>query len=747
MIGKTISHYTILEKIGQGGMGVVYKAEDSKLRRTVALKFLPQELTRDPEAKRRFIQEAQAAAALDHPHICTVYEIDEADGRIFIAMAFVSGQSLKEKLEKGPLEVNEAVGIASQAAAGLRAAHDKGIVHRDVKPANIMLTEDGLVKIMDFGLAKLSWGADLTRTAAVMGTAAYMSPEQVRGEPADHRTDIWSLGCTLYEMLTGKMPFEVSESQAVFYAILHTEPPSLRSRRGDVPEELERMVTRAMHKDPEGRYGDLGQMLQALDSLSPTRSAASRSAPAVEKAPSIAVLPFVNMSADPENEYFSDGLTEELINALTKIQGLRVVARTSSFAFKGEKIDLRDAGRRLNVGTLLEGSVRKAGDRIRITAQLINVANGYHLWSERFDRHLEDVFAIQDEITAEIIDKLRATFDIALPGREKLPAGNVEAYDLYLKGRYCFNMLAPDWVEKTLSFYDQAIEKDPLFAAAYAAKAEAFIMLASGFDILPSREAMPEAKKAALKAVEIDPNLSDAYVSLAAVATFYEWDRQTAKENFQKAIELNPNSVGAHLWKEMYLTLLERKYAEALVELEKAQELDPLNLLVKVRIGYVHYYLRDFDGAIAVFDQMLALEPNFVIAHHGLMDAYGQKGMFEEAIAAGEKVVDAGVRFVANLGVLGYYYGLAGEKEKARALLDELQERSRKGYVSSFWVGTIYLGLGDVDRAFEWFHKAYDEHDGNLVYITIPIPFKTIVSDPRYASLLKQMGLTHLVQD
>jgi len=526
VIGQTISHYTILEKIGQGGMGVVYKAEDTKLKRTVALKFLPQELTRDPEAQRRFIQEAQAAAALDHHHICTVYEIDEADGRIFIAMAFVAGQSLKEKLEKGPLEVDEAVDIASQAAAGLRAAHDKGIVHRDVKPANIMLTKGGQAKIMDFGLAKLSWGADLTRTAAVMGTAAYMSPEQVRGEPADLRTDIWSLGCTLYEMLTGKMPFEVSESQAVFYAILHSEPPPLRSRREDVPEELARIVAGAMHKDPDGRFADLGQMIQALDSLSPTRSATARSTLPGEKAPSIAVLPFVNMSADPENEYFSDGLTEELINALTKIKGMRVVARTSSFAFKGEKIDIRDAGRRLNVDTLLEGSVRKAGHRIRITAQLINVADGYHLWSERFDRNLEDVFAIQDEITAEITAKLKATFDIALPGREKLRAGSVEAYDLYLRGRYCFNLLTPDWVEKTLSFYDQAIEKDPRFAPAYAAKAEAFIMLATGFDILPSREAIPEAKKAALKALEIDPSLSEAYVSLAAVATFYEWDRQ-----------------------------------------------------------------------------------------------------------------------------------------------------------------------------------------------------------------------------
>ncbi len=299
MIGQTISHYTILEKIGQGGMGVVYKAEDTKLKRIVALKFLPPELTRNPEAKKRFIREAQAAAALDHPYICTVHEIDEADDRIFIAMAFVPGQSLKERIAKGPLEIDEAVSITVQAAAGLQAAHDKGIVHRDVKPANIMLTEGGRAKIMDFGLAKLSWSADLTRTATIMGTAAYMSPEQVRGQQADLRTDIWSLGCTLYEMLTGKMPFEVPETQAVFYAILNTEPPSIRSRKGDIPEELDRIVSKAIHKNPAGRYDDLGQMIRELDSLASIRSTPALSTHLGKRVPSIAVLPFVNMSADP----------------------------------------------------------------------------------------------------------------------------------------------------------------------------------------------------------------------------------------------------------------------------------------------------------------------------------------------------------------------------------------------------------------------------------------------------------------
>jgi serine/threonine protein kinase/tetratricopeptide (TPR) repeat protein len=747
MIGKSISHYRILEKIGQGGMGVVFKAEDTKLMRTVALKFLPQELMRDPEAKTRFIREAQAAAALDHPHICTVYEIDEEGDRIFISMAFVDGKSLKQKLAEGPLEFPEASDLASQIASALLTAHTQGIVHRDVKPANVMLTKKGQAKVMDFGLAKLSWGADLTRTATVMGTAAYMSPEQVRGETADHRTDIWSLGCTLYEMLTGKRPFEIPETQAVFHAILSREPPALRSLRADVPEGLAAVVTKAMQKDPAHRYADLKPMIRDLKSIDETKSGFGPSPPPAEKVPSIAVLPFVNMSTDQENEYFSDGLTEELINALTKIPGLRVVARTSSFAFKGEKIDLREVGQKLNVETLLEGSVRKAGGRIRITAQLIDVKDGYHIWSERFDRKLEDVFAIQDEITSEIVSRLETSLPVRRMEPPEQPARNVEAYDLYLKGRYCFNQMGPDWVEKTLSFFGRAIESDPEFAPAHAGKAQAYILMATGFDILPSREVMPKAREAALRALEIDPSLSEAYVSLAAVATFYEWDRLSADKYFQKALELNPSSVDAHLWKEMYLTLLERRYSESLAVVEHAQELDPLNLLVKIRIGYCHYYLRDFDRAIEVFEQMLALEPNFVLAYHGLMDAYGQKEMFQEAIAAGEKVIAAGIRFVANLGVLGYYYGLSGDTEKARALLDELQERSRKGYRSSFWVGTIHLALGEIDLAFKWYRKAYEERDSNLTYITIPIPFASIVPDPRYAELLGQMGLEHLVLD
>ncbi len=513
MSNKTISHYKILEKIGEGGMGVVYEAEDTKLRRTVALKFLPKELTTDPEARERFIQEAQAAGALDHSNICTVYEIDEVDGQTFIVMAYIEGQNLKDRLKSGFLEIEDALEIVIQVADGLREAHEKGIIHRDIKPANIMLTAKGQAKIMDFGLAKLAWGVDLTKTATIMGTVAYMSPEQAKGEKVDHRTDIWSLGAMLYEMLSGERPFKVTHDQAVLYAILNGNPIPITTIRKEIPQELEKIIKKSLEKDPKNRYGDISDMLADLKSVSRI------SLSTMSDIPSIAVLPFVNMSADPENEYFSDGLAEDLINALTKITDLHVVARTSSFAFKGEKVDIREIGQKLNVDHLLEGSVRKVGNRARITAQLIKVKDGYHLWSDRYDRDMEDVFAIQDEITGKIMHKLSVALDVREKRPEEQRPVNFEAYDLYLKGRYCLNKFEMD---KALTYYQQAIEKDPDYALAYAGIAEVYTILSTGFDILPAKDAMPKAREAAEKALKLDPNLAEAYVSLGLVALSYD---------------------------------------------------------------------------------------------------------------------------------------------------------------------------------------------------------------------------------
>jgi serine/threonine-protein kinase len=736
VIGKTISHYKILEKIGEGGMGIVYKAEDTKLRREVALKFLPKEFTADSEAKERFVQEAQAAAALDHPNICTVHEIDEAEGQTFIAMAHIKGESLKDKIVSGPLDINEVLKIVIQVAEGLQEAHENGIIHRDIKPANIALTAKGQAKIMDFGLAKLSWGVDLTKTATIMGTVAYMSPEQAKGGKVDHRTDIWSLGAMLYEMLTGERPFKITHDQAVLYAILNEDPVPITKIRKDIPQELEKIVKKSLEKDPKKRYGDMDAMLNDL------KSVGHKSVSTVADKPSIAVLPFVNMSADPENEYFSDGLSEDLINALTKVTDLHVVARTSSFAFKGEKVDIREIGEKLNVDNLLEGSVRKVGNRVRITAQLIKVKDGYHLWSDRYDRNMEDVFAIQDEITEKIMDKLMVALDVLKKPSEEYRPVNFEAYDLYLKGRYCLNKFE---VDKALVYYEQAIEQDPNYALAYASIAEVYTLLSTGFDVLPNKDAMPKARDAAQKALELDPNLAEAYVSLGLVALSYDWDRNATKKYFQKAIELNPNSMSAHQWYEFYWTYMMADIDTATAHLERAQELDPLNFLIKVRLGFMSIFKGDGDHALDQFKALLDFEPNFSLLYLSFATAYALKGDYDEALAYGEKMLEVGPRVVAYVGNMGWLYAVAGKKEKAYELLAELEERSKKGYVSSFWTALIYLSLGEIDKTFEWFEKAYEERDGNMIYFTVPQLFDPIRSDPRYKQLLLKMGHDNLI--
>ncbi len=736
MLGKTISHYKILEKIGEGGMGVVYQAEDTKLRRTVALKFLPKEFTVDPEAKERFVQEAQAAAALDHPNICTVHEIDEAEGQTFIVMAHIKGPSLKDKIVSGPLDIDQALNIVIQVAEGLQEAHEKGIIHRDIKPANIMLASKGQVKIMDFGLAKLSWGVDLTKTATIMGTVAYMSPEQAKGEEVDHRTDIWSLGAMIYEMLTGERPFKVTHDQAVLYAILNEDPVPITKIRKDIPQELEKIVKKALEKNPKKRYGDMDAMLDDL------KSVGRKSVSTAADKPSIAVLPFVNMSADPENEYFSDGLSEDLINALTKITDLHVVARTSSFVFKGEKVDIREIGEKLNVDNLLEGSVRKVGNRVRITAQLIKVKDGYHLWSDRYDRNMEDVFAIQDEITEKIMDKLVVALDVSEKPREEHRPVNFEAYDLYLKGRYCLNKFEMD---KALAYYEKAIEKDPDYAIAYASIAEVYTLLSTGFDILPSKDAMPKARDAAQKALELDPYLAEAYVSLGLVALSYDWDRKATKKYFLKALKLNPNSAVVYQWFEFYWTYMMADFDTATAHLERAQELDPLNFLIKIRLGFMDIFKGDYESAINKFEALYEFEPNYGLLYLSLATAYALKGDYDEAIAYGEKMLEVGPRAVAAVGNMGWLYASAGKKEKAYELLAELEERSKKGYVSSFWIALIYITLGEIDKSFAWFEKAYEERDGNMIYFTVVPVFGPVKADPRYKKLLLKMGHDNLV--
>jgi len=710
MIGKAISHYKILEKIGEGGMGVVYKAEDTKLKRSVALKFLPPEWTRDQEAKQRFIQEAQAAAALDHSNICTVYEIDEVDGKTFIAMAYIQGQNLKDRLASGLIEIGEAQNIASRIAEGLKEAHDKGIIHRDIKPANIMLTKTGQVKIMDFGLAKLEWGVDLTKTATIMGTVAYMSPEQAKGEAVDRRTDIWSLGATLYEMLASERPFRGSHDQAAFYSILNEEPEAVSKLREGVPKELDSIVQKALKKDPSDRYVGM------QDFISDLRSVASASQPSEqslkismeEKAPSIAVLPFLDMSPQKDQEYFCDGLAEELINALTQVKDLRVVARTSAFSFKGEKIDVREIGKKLTVKTVLEGSIRKAGNRLRITAQLINVDDGYHLWSEKFDRDLEDIFAIQDEISLAIVTRLKDK----LLGSEKVAVlkrhtENPKAYTSYLMGEHYNRMRTPEGFAKAITYFNQALELDPHYALAFKGIGHVYILQSHWGSISP-HDAYPKGREYLKKALDVDGEYADALAVMALADTFYEWDWEGAENRFKHALQRNPNSTETCLYYS-YLLAITGRHDEAVSLAMRSCELDPLSAVVTGYAGHTLYKAGRYDEAIEHTQQTLSLHPDSFIHHFVLGYLYQKKSLYEKAIQFFEKSVELSRNASMLVSLLARAYSDSGNKSQAEKLLEELKERSRHEYVPPVAFFHIYYAFGDRGKAEEWLKRACDE--------------------------------------
>jgi len=554
MMGKIISHYKILKKIGEGGMGEVYLAEDTKLDRKVALKFLPKRFTNvganGDSPKERFFREARAAAALNHPNIVTIYEINEYEDQTYIAMEYIEGETLKDKITSGTLLLTKVVDYAIQICEGLQKAHAAGIVHRDIKPQNIIINRDGQVKILDFGLAKLKGVSQLTKESSTLGTVNYMSPEQIQGLDVNQRTDIWSLGVVLYEMITGQLPFKGDYEHAVVYSILNEEPEPLSKLRPDVPSELERIVGNALAKSENERYDNVEALLEDLKALKRLLKSNLLLEKASDKAskPSIAVLPFRDMSSQKDQEYFCEGIAEELINALVKLDGLRVAARTSAFQFKDSDSDIKKIGLKLQVETVLEGSIRKAGDQIRITAQLINVTDGFHLWSEKYDRKLQDIFAIQDEISLAIVDKL----EVKLLGHDRTAlvrrhTVDQEAYNLYLKGLYFWNRRLEGGMRKAMAFFQQAIEKDPDYALAHVGIADVY-NITGYLGFLSPAEAFPKAKTAAEKALAIDNKLGEAHASLAWATTCYDWNWSSAEKLYLRAIELNPQYGTAHEW-------------------------------------------------------------------------------------------------------------------------------------------------------------------------------------------------------
>ena len=751
--GHTISHYQICNPLGEGGMGVVYTAVDQRLGREVALKFLNQKSLQSETGKERFFSEARAAAALDHPNICPVYGIEEAQGCTFIVMAFLRGKSVAQMLNRGSLGLEESSNIALQAARGLEAAHHKGVVHRDIKPENLIVSDQGIVRIVDFGVAQLPEQTRLTVAGGAVGTLAYMSPEQARGETVDQQTDLWSLGAVLYEMVAGAPPFRGDNALALLNAILHANPDLQTAQRSDLGETWQRVAARALEKDRSRRYQSASEMISDLEALASRTSGnleprperyhpVSSSVPisSVATAPvsaSVAVLPFVNMSSDPDTEYFSDGLTEELINGLSSCESLRVVARTSVFEFKGKTENVRGIGEKLRVTTVLEGSVRKAGTQLRITVRLVNVADGYQLWSARFDREMAGVFEIQDEIASAVATHLMVTL-AARPRRPRMGTSQLEAFELQLKGRYHWNQQTADGFQKAVSCFQEALRLDPDYGAAYAALADYYALLGL-WSLGDPNDVWPLARSAALKALELDDTLAEAHISLAYIRIFYDWDREQARREFLRALELNPGLPAAHMSYTVYL-LQTKQLQEALREMQKAKDLDPLSTLMGSGLAFIHFYMRDYDRAIVAHKKVLDLDANYTYSQLGLGLAYEQKGMFAEALSMLEKARTSSGDNPLVLGNLGACYAKAGLEERAQELLRKLDEMSTRQHVSPVCPALIYTGLNQPEAALEWLEKAADTRAAFLGYLPVWPAYDPLRSHERFAALLARIA-------
>jgi serine/threonine protein kinase/cytochrome c-type biogenesis protein CcmH/NrfG len=755
-IGNRVAHYLVLDKLGSGGMGDVYLAEDTKLNRQVALKCLRPEMAEARDSRARFLREARAAAALNHPNIVHLYSVEEAGDLVFITMELVQGHSLRQLLRDGAgLSLAKTISFAIQMADGLASAHAGGIVHRDLKPGNVMITDDERVKILDFGVAKFvapiatpdperpTTTEDETGAGRAVGTAGYMSPEQALGRALDARTDLFALGVVLFEMATGRAPFQGDTAAAVFDHLLNRPQPPLLTLKPTLPKSLEVIIDKALEKDPNRRYRSAAEILRDLRAVDVSTAPlvnAAEAATTRSLSSSIAVLPFVDLSPGKDQEYFCHGITEEIINALTGVHGMSVISRTSAFAFQGKDLEVTEIGKRLRVGTVLEGSVRKAGDRVRITAQLVNADDGYQIWSKRFERQLSDVFAIQDEIAAGILDEFRLRRETPQP-RGSL---NVPAHDAYLRGMYALNKWTDAAARLAIVDFNDAIAQDPDFAPPYAALAEAHIWRYSSLGIMPARETVPHARSAIERALALDPGLAHAYKVRGLIAMNHDWDRSRAEQALTRALQLGPGSASTHLWNAWRLALLERRHDLALIELEQAERLDPLDLQVKTQIGYVHHFRHDLDRAIAQFEKVAALEPSFAFAHYALGDAFTERGEYERAIEAFNKAIELGGRSVNHIGVLGYVYGRSGNRDRANAHLQELQARSADGYVSPMWFALVHLGLSDLDSVFDWLNRGFEERDGSLILIAAAVEFDRVREDSRFNALLDRMGLGHL---
>ncbi len=831
----TLSHYRIVSRIGAGGMGEVYLAQDTKLDRKVAIKFLHEEFSRDADKLNRFVQEAKAASALNHPNILTVYEIGEVDGKNYIATELIEGKTLREHLShRESLQLNVILKIGVQVSEALAAAHHAGIIHRDIKPENIMLRKDGYAKVLDFGLAKLTEKKTRdevstegptrvfvnTTPGMVMGTVSYMSPEQARGEVTDTRTDIWSLGVVLYEMLARKVPFTGETVNHTIVSILEKEPLLLES----VPTELQRIVRKSLTKDVEMRYQsahdlliDLKNLRRALDiqgelerSFAPNRETANAplenathvqaagstaatgsgqaaatqhittSSSSLEYAvtqakshklaaaiigvlvvgvistvgyfafvsrggsakviSSIAVMPFVNDSGKADLEYLSDGITETLINSLSQIPDLSVKARSSVFRYKSKEIDPKKIALELGVQAILTGRVIQRGDQLTLSVELIDGQTEITIWGNKYERKESDLVALQSEVARDVSSKLKSKLSGSEAAKvEKSYTANPEAYQLYLKGRFSWNRRTTVSLKQAAEFFKQAIEQDPNYALAYAALAETYTLF-SQYDVATPQESMPQAKAAALRALELDNSLAAPHAALEAYYTYYEFDRVTGEKEVRRAIELDPNYATAHHWLGGDVLYPTKRFDEAIASLKRAEELDALSPIIGTNLGDVLLYARRYDEAIAQYRRVLSLDPNFSYAFWGLGMAHWQKGMKPEAIAEMRKYVELSGSS-GGKGDLGFFLAKSGQRHEAVRLLDELTQESSRRYVRAGSMALIHLGLGEKKDALDWLEKEIDERGTNAGSYAVMPELDELRSDPRFKAMLRRLNL------
>jgi serine/threonine protein kinase/tetratricopeptide (TPR) repeat protein len=831
--GTRLGRYEVRSPLGKGGMSEVYLAYDTQLRRLAALKLLPSKFSQHEERLRRFKQEAYAVAALNHPNIAHIYEIGETGEHHFIALEFIEGQTLREKIHKEREPLAQLLKYLVQVAEGLNKAHTEGIVHRDLKPDNVMVTRDGYAKILDFGLAKLierhsdsgkaEEGDTIPMTqhsvpGTVMGTVGYMSPEQAQGrvEDIDHRSDIFSFGCILFEAAAGRKAFKGKDALDSMHMIVYAPTPQIREVNADAPEGLQKIVCGCLEKEVEKRYYsikdvgvELEELRQEIKGVSrplpsahsmpiaptllesePTRSIQTQQPPTVaphtgatpqvssaeyivnnirrhrvaalavllllitgaslfyfyyfrkERATfeSIAVLPFVNQTGDPETEYISDGLTESIINSLTQLPDLRVIARSSVFRYKGKETDPIVVGNQLGVRAVLTGRILQRGDNLTVSVELVDVRDNQQLWGEQYERKVSDLLAVQREIAQDISEKLRTKISGEVQGRvTKRYTENAEAYQLYLKGRYFWNKRTRDDLRKSIEYFNQAIERDPNYALAYAGLADAYVLF-SGYSAGTPQDSYPKARAAAKRALELDDTLAPAHAALGLELFAYEWDAGEATREFRRAIELNPNYATAHHWYGNQVLLYTGRFDEAIAEMKRAQELDPLSLIVNADVGDTYFYARQYDKAIEQLLKTIEMDQSFYYARYELGMAYEMKGDYQQAIAAYKQArqLNTDPRVLA---LLGHAYAASGKRDEALKALNQLKEIAKQQYVPAYHFVIVYVGLGDKDRAFQWLEQTYQERTSRMTILGVDPFLDPLRSDPRFTDLVRRVGL------